>query len=239
MKQYRYKTFPQNRCPHGHQYKLDKWYKTKGDLVRCINGFHCSTNFIDAFSFVLPGWVGKVEVRGKNIIEKDKEIWEEIRVVKWKKWDKKNSVKLAIFSAELVLPIYEKQGVSRAPREAIKAAKNYLKNPTKSAARSAESAASAAASAASACGAAWSAWSAARSAESAAYGAEESTASAARNAASAAVNAAGSSESAASAASAVSAARNAERSAERAVWGFTLEKTQKKIHNYICELKNL
>ena len=200
MKQYRYKTFPQNRCPHGHQYELDKWYKTKGDLVRCLNGFHCSTNFIDAFSFVLPGWVGKVEVRGKNIIEKDKEIWEEIRVVEWKKWDKKNSVKLAVFSAELVLPIYEKQGVSRAPREAIKAAKNYLKNPTKSAARRA----------------AWSAASAASAAYGAAYGAEES---AVRNAA--------------------SAVRNAERSAERAVWGFTLEKTQKKIHNYICELKNL
>ena len=214
MKQYRYKTFPQNRCPHGHQYELDKWYKTKGDLVRCLNGFHCSTNFIDAFSFVLPGWVGKVEVRGKNIIEKDKEIWEEIRVVKWKKWDKKNSVKLAIFSAELVLPIYEKQGVSRAPREAIKAAKNYLKNPTKSAASAARSA----------CGAAWSAESAAWSAASAA---------------SAAASAAWRSAEESAVRNAASAVRNAERSAERAVWGFTLEKTQKKIHNYICELKNL
>jgi hypothetical protein len=45
-----------------------------------------------------------------------------------KEWSKEEAVKLAIFSAELVIDSYD--GDSDAPREAIQAAKNWLKNQT-------------------------------------------------------------------------------------------------------------
>src|SRR3990167_2175163 len=101
-----------------------------------------------------------------------------MRIIKWKKWTKKDSVSLAIFSAELVLDNFEKKYPDdKRPREAIEAAKAVLKNDnekTRDAASAAASAVwSAAAGAASAASAAASAvWSAA-SAWSAAWGAEK------------------------------------------------------------------
>jgi len=45
---------------------------------------------------------------------------------------KKEAVQIAIFAAELALPIWEKYNSDdKRPQEAIKAAKNYLKNPCK------------------------------------------------------------------------------------------------------------
>ncbi|KKK98132.1 hypothetical protein LCGC14_2645780 [marine sediment metagenome] len=78
-----------------------------------------------------------------------------MRIVKWKKWTKKDSIALSIFAAELILDNYEKEYPNDSrPRDAIKAAKKVLKHDTiknRSAARSAaESAMSAAESAMSA-----------------------------------------------------------------------------------------
>ncbi|MBK7363061.1 MAG: hypothetical protein IPJ01_12260 [Micavibrio sp.] len=99
---------------------------------------------------------------------------------------KEKSVRFAIFCAEQCLTDFEKWDANdKCPREAIEAAKNWLINPTDSAARSADSAArSAARSAYSAArSAARSAYSAARSADSAARSAAYSAYSAARSAA--------------------------------------------------------
>ena len=158
-----YKSFPENRKPNGLKFTLGVWHKHDGELEICNSGFHASKNIIDAMSFVNAFWVAKVEVRGKHIIQDNKECWEEMRVVEWVKWTKKDSISLAIYVAELVLGNFEKQYPNdMRPREAIEAAKNVLKKDNRenrsvawsageSAARSAESV--------------WSAWSA-RSTES-------------------------------------------------------------------------
>ena len=156
-----YKSIPENKTSNGLFWKLNEWYKITKPLDICKVGFHASKNIIDAMSFVSMGWAAKVEVRGESIIQKDKECWSEMRIVKWKKWTKKDSVSLAIFAAELVLDNFEKKYPDdKRPREAIEAAKAVLKNDnekTRSAARSAAEAARSAA------------WSAAEAAWSAAY----------------------------------------------------------------------
>ena len=153
-----YKSIEENKKSNGHKWQLNIWYKTKGKLEICQNGFHASKNIIDAMSYVNCGWIAKVEVRGKSIKQKDKECWEEMRIIKWKKWTKKDSVSLAIFAAELVLDNFEKNYPNnKSPREAINAAKKVLKNDTQKNRDAARSAASAAWSARSASSAAWSA----------------------------------------------------------------------------------
>jgi len=124
----KYKTIPENKISHGHKWELNKWYKTDGKIELCKNGFHCSNNFIDAMKYILPGYMVLVEVHGKYIKKKDKSVHKEMKIVKWKKWTKKDSIALAIFAAELVLPNYEKQfpGDNR-PRKVIELAKKVLK----------------------------------------------------------------------------------------------------------------
>ena len=152
-------------------WKLDEW-KKETDIDICNKGFHASKTPLQALSYVYGEIVAEVEVKGKSIIEDDKEYWSEMRIVKAYHWTKKDSVSLAIFSAELVLENFEKKYPDdKRPRNAIEAAKKVFIDDTEenrsawSAARSAaESAWSAARSAARS--AAESAWSAAESAES-------------------------------------------------------------------------
>lgn len=112
-------------------WELGKWYKIEGKLDICNNGFHASKTPLRAFEYVPGEIVAKVEVRGESIIQNDKECWSEMRIVKAWYWEKKNSVRLAIFAAEQVIDIYEKKHpTDKRPREAIEAAKAYVKNPT-------------------------------------------------------------------------------------------------------------
>jgi hypothetical protein len=136
------------------KWKVGEWYKCEEKLDMCNVGFHASPKIYQAFSYIQGSVVAKVEVRGKHKSQDDKEVWEEMRIIEAKKWTKKDSVALAIFSAELVIENYEKEcpGDDR-PRKAIEAAKKVLENDTaknRSAASAARSVASAAASAASA-----------------------------------------------------------------------------------------
>jgi hypothetical protein len=127
------------------KWKMNKWNKVDGYLSICCWGLHCSKEPYQAFSFVQGEILAKVECRGKSIIQEDKECWEEQRVVKAYKWTKKDSVELAIFSAKLVLPIFEKKYPDdKRPRQAIEAAVKYLKNPTKKTQLAADAAADAA-----------------------------------------------------------------------------------------------
>ena len=150
-------------------WEIDKWYQAKGKLSICNNGFHCSEKPLDALDYVAGEIIAEVQTDGESIIDSNKQCWRKMKIVKAYNWTKKDSVALAIFSAELVLDIFEKQypGDLR-PRNAIKAAKKVLKNDNeknRSAARSSTLAAWSA-------WAAWSAaWSAIWSAESAAWSA--------------------------------------------------------------------
>ncbi len=130
-----------------------KWrkgvWKHEASLDMCSSGFHCSKQPYQAFSYIQGEILAQVEVKGKSIIQDDKECWSDMRVIKAYKWTKKESVSLAIFSAKLCLNNFEKEYPDDLrPRQAIEAAVKYLKNPTKKnkdAAWSAESAAESAA----------------------------------------------------------------------------------------------
>jgi len=201
------------------KWEVGKWKKVRGEVKLCNKGFHCSELILDAMSYVSPGVVAEVEVRGKSDIQEDKQAWSEMRLVKTWEWTKEDSVALAIYSAELVIKNFEKEFPDdKRPREAIKAAKKWLKNPTEENRSAAESAAWSARSAA---------WSAARSAARSAAWSAGSAAGAARSAAWAA-------RSAGSAAG--SAARSAARSAaESAAYDKEFKETKQKIEKWILK----
>ena len=147
---------------------------------------------MDAMSYVDMEILAKVEVAGKIIKANDKWTCEKMRVVEAYIWPKEESVKLAIFAAELVIDIYEKKYPNDdRPRKAIEAAKGWLENPSEAiwAAEAAWSAWSAASEAARAARAAWAAWAAV---SAAARAAASEAASAAWSAVSAAARAAAS-----------------------------------------------
>lgn len=112
-------------------WKLNEWQKADGAPSLCNNGLHCSLRMFDAFSYVTGEVVAKVEVKGKKEVQKDKQAWQEMRLVDIRLWDKKDSVALAIYAAELVIDLFEKQMPDdKRPRLAIEAAKTWLENPT-------------------------------------------------------------------------------------------------------------
>lgn len=131
------------------KWEIGKWYKTDEKLSMCSNGFHCSKKPLDALGYISGEILAVVEVRGKYLKQSDKQCWQEMKIEKAYKWTKKDSIALAIYSAELVLKNYEKEYPDdKRPREAIEAAKKVLEKDNKknrsaaeSAARSAESAA--------------------------------------------------------------------------------------------------
>ena len=191
-------------------WKVGKWEKHEGILDICHSGFHSSNDPYHAFSYVRGEILARVECRGEHIDQDDKSCWREQRVIKAYKWTKKDSLKLAIFSAELVLKNFEdKHPNDLRPRRAIEAAKKVLFRDTEKNRSAAESAA-------------WSAWSA------------ESAASAARSAAeSAAESAAWSAAWSAAESAAWSAAWSAARSAAESA-------ATEKIQTYFMKLvKNL
>ena len=126
----------------GFKWKINRWEKVEGELGLCSNGFHSSLKPYDAFSYVQGEILAIVECRGKSLSDDNKYCWEEQRVIKTYKWTKKDSVRLSIFSAELCLKNYEKEyPKDLRPREAIEAAKKWLRTGSKKGLAAAESAA--------------------------------------------------------------------------------------------------
>jgi len=208
------------------QWEIGKWRKVKDKPSLCGNGFHASKNIINAMRYTNMEVLAKVEVRGDVEKGDDKQVWTEMRVAKAWEWKKEDSVALAVYAASLVLHNFEDvYPDDKRPRQAIGAAKTWLKNPTEKNMLTAESAArSATWPIWSTQSAAWpAAWSAARSAESAAWSAARSAESAAWPAA---WSAARSAESAA-----WPAAWSAARSAESAAY----QKTFTKCHRWVVK----
>ena len=131
---------------------VGKWAKHTGNLSMCCSGFHASTRAIDAMQYVPCEILALVEVRGKHLKQNDKQCWSEMRVVRAYRWEKPDNVAMAIYAAELAIGEYEKRCPDdKRPRQAIEAAKAWLKNPTeenRAAAHAASYAADAAADAA-------------------------------------------------------------------------------------------
>jgi len=114
------------------KWEIGRWYKHDGELKMCESGFHCSKGIYQAFSFVQGEVLAEVEVKGKHLIEDNKEVWQEMKLTKVYKWTKTDSVLFAIYAARLVLDIFEKKYPDdKRPREAIEAAERYAKSPTK------------------------------------------------------------------------------------------------------------
>ena len=156
-----YKVFKKGRKSNNGnvKWRKGKWNHHEGKLKLCQSGFHASERIIDAMQYTNAEEIALVEIGEDFIKGDDKYVCRDMRVLKIWKWTKKDSVSLAVFAAELVLPDFEKEYPNdKRPREAIEAAKKVLKRDNK-ANRDAASAENAAESAAR---------SAARSAESAA-----------------------------------------------------------------------
>ena len=130
---------------HGdHKWRKNKWYTFDGDVQMCEGGFHCSKGVYQAFSYVHGEILAEVEVKGKHQKEKDKEVWQSMRVVKTWKWTKKDSVLFSIYAARLVLRYFEeKYPNDDRPRKAIEAAELYINHPSDAAAYAACAAAAA------------------------------------------------------------------------------------------------
>lgn len=113
------------------EWEIGKWRKEE-NIDICNKGFHASVNPAHALSYVPGEIIALVEVRGECITQSDKQCWSEMRIKKAWHWKKEDSVDFAIFAAEKVIDIFEKEYPNDdRPRKAIEAAKEYLKNPTK------------------------------------------------------------------------------------------------------------
>ena len=130
-----------------YQWTIGKWHKT--ECVKLCHGFNCSRRIIDAMSYVQGEILAEVEVRGTHFTGDDKSTHAEMKIIRVWKWQKKDSIALSIFAAELVLKNFESVfPADDRPRKAIEAAKKYSDEPTEenqNAARSAWSAAESAA----------------------------------------------------------------------------------------------
>lgn len=115
----------------GFQFKIGKWHRQDGVIKACRNGFHASTRAINAMGYVPCEVLALVEVRGRHDIKSDKEAWQEMRIIQTYDWTKKDSVALAIFSAESVAHLYTAKfpGDKRVAR-AIEVAKRVLTGDT-------------------------------------------------------------------------------------------------------------
>jgi len=182
------------------KWEIGEWAEPIKKLELCSSGYHCSKSIYQAFSHVQEEILCEVECKGKHLSEDDEETWSEQRVIRAWKWTKKDTVALSIYVAELCIENFEKVYPNdKRPREAIEAAKRWLKKPS-SVNRSAVE----------------SAWYAAESAKTTAKFAAESTAESTAESARSAVWSAKSAWHAIG--SAVWSARSAVWSAESAVW---------------------
>ena len=132
----------------GSKWELGVWREVHAPVREC-EGLNCSKMIPDALGYVKGEILAKVEYGGKVIDSGDKLTCQKMRVVESWKCGKMESIKMAVFAALLVLPIFEKKYPDDdRPRKAIEAAEAWINRPTKKNANAAAYAARAAADAA-------------------------------------------------------------------------------------------
>ena len=135
-------------------WEVGKTYSVKGTISCCNKGFHASPEPMQALKYVKGNILAIVRGSGDKDEQKDKSAFRSMEISHAYRWTAKDSVELAIYSAEQVINIYESEYPNdNRPRDAIKAARQYLQYPTKKsadAANAADAAAYAAADAANA-----------------------------------------------------------------------------------------
>jgi hypothetical protein len=129
LKGYRFVT-DDLKSQHGDtQWVVGKWQKCKGELSLCQNGFHASEKPPDSLSYIFGTRWFECEARGEILKDTDKFCASEMRLVK--EIPKKVIQQFAIDCAWRVLHVFEeKYPDDKRPRQAIDAAKAYLKFPT-------------------------------------------------------------------------------------------------------------
>ena len=113
------------------KWKLGEWKKFDGELVICSSGFHASPTPLDSLEYIYGDrWV-VIEAGGPILKDKDKFCSSEMRLVK-EIPVKKVLCWFAIACARRCLKYWDKKHPNdKRPLEAIEAAENYLKKPTK------------------------------------------------------------------------------------------------------------
>ncbi len=129
-------------------WKVGKWQNPVTKIELCERVYHASELIPHALEYVSGEVLARVEVRGKSLKESDKQVWENMRIVEAWELQKEDFVRIAIYAARQVLPLYEQSYSDKRPRRAIEAAEQWLENPcdeNESAARAASAASAASA----------------------------------------------------------------------------------------------
>jgi len=111
------------------KWEVGKWNKCRGRLFLCKNGFHASCRPLDSLDYVFGTRWFECEARGDILKDTDKFCASEMRLMS--EIPNKVIQQFAIDCAWRVLHIFEeKYPTDKRPRQAIEAAKAYLKFPT-------------------------------------------------------------------------------------------------------------
>lgn len=113
----------------GSQWEIGVWRTLEYVEEGCV-GFNCSPRVVDAILWAPMHVLARVEVDGQIIREDDKWTCQRMRVVDAWDWPKDESVRLAIYCAELVLPMWEQwMPDDPRPHDAVEMARGWLVNP--------------------------------------------------------------------------------------------------------------
>lgn len=85
-----YKVFNSDWTCRNFQFEIGKSYHQEGDIVPCVNGFHCCEKLVDCFnyySFNPSNKVAEVEISGTILKHGDKYCSSDIKIVKELSWN--------------------------------------------------------------------------------------------------------------------------------------------------------
>ena len=145
----------------GSEWQIGEWRKVSPPEREC-EGLNCSEYIADAMGYVNMEVLAQVEIAGKVIKGDDKITCEKMRILHAYRWEKRDSVEMSVYAAELVVENFEKVFPNDTRvRDTINLVNKYLTDPSSVTEDKLWSAAE------SAWSAEWSAWSAEESAWSA------------------------------------------------------------------------
>ena len=90
------------------QWKIGEWRTVPAPKKEYV-GLNACENIIDAINYITPDALAEVEIFGGCVKSDDKVTCERMRIVRVWKWEKEDSVALAIFAARLCLHNFEKK----------------------------------------------------------------------------------------------------------------------------------
>jgi hypothetical protein len=123
------------RSRHGNTaWTVGAWKHVNGFIYTCSNGFHCSPGIGPAMSYVGGNVLAKVEAKGRVGREdggaSPKAAYSDMRLTEAYHWTAQDSVALAAFALELVLPKWQEHYPEiEVPAKVLELVKKYLADP--------------------------------------------------------------------------------------------------------------